>query len=100
MNEENNFSIGGFKKFVKPANRIVDKISVTTGGVVGFSTSFSNEHKLNTFTAAILYWNAVTQEIGVEFTTAEGDGTLKLRANNNAKGYTVNAKAFFAVNHI
>ncbi len=100
MNEENEFNIGGFKKFVKTASRIVDKISVTTGGLVGFSTSFSNEHKLNAFKAAILYWNPVTQEIGIEFTATESDGALKLRANNNGKGHTINAKAFFAVNHI
>jgi hypothetical protein len=93
-------NIGGFKKFVKTAGRIVDKISVTTGGVVGFSTSFSNEHKLNTFKAVVLYWNAASREIGIEFTSVDSELTPKLRANKNGYGYTVNAKAFFAVNHI
>ncbi|SRR6266568_218273 len=100
MNEETQNNIGGFKRFVKTASRIVDKISVTTGGVIGYSTSFSSEHHLESYTSVVLYWNENTKEIGVEFSTADSDGTPKLRANKNGYGYTVNAKAFFAVNHI
>lgn len=100
MENDTHTNIGGFKKFIKTASRIVDKISVTAGGVVGFSTSFSQEHKLDTFKSAVLYWNSDSQEIGIEFSANEMEGIPKLRANNNGSGYTVNAKAFFAVNHI
>ncbi len=98
MNDLNNF--GGFKKFVKSATRIIDKISITTGGALGFSTSFSNDHKLQDYSGVVLYWNDQSQDIGVRFVATDEDGSLKLKANNNGNGYTVNAKSFFVTNRI
>lgn len=98
MDDLNNF--GGFKKFVKSATRIIDKISITTGGALGFSTSFSNDHKLQGYSGVVLYWNDQSQDIGVRFVATEEGGSLKLKANNNGNGYTVNAKSFFVTNRI
>src|ERR1039458_7791612 len=95
-----NTSLGGFKKFVKSANRIIDKISVTSGGAVGFSSSFANEHNLASYAGVILYWNDDTKEIGIQFAETEGDESLKLIKNKYGDGRTVNARAFFAMNHI
>lgn len=98
MSDIDNF--GGFKKFVKSAKRIIDKISITTGGALGFSTSFSNDHKLQDYSGVVLYWNEETQDVGIRFVADEEDGVLKLKANNNGNGYTVNAKSFFVTNRI
>jgi hypothetical protein len=93
-------NLGQFKKYIKSANRIIDKISVTSGGAIGFSTSFSSEHELTKYTGIILYWNPADREIGIQFTATESEESLKLTPNKYGEGRTVNAKAFFATNHI
>lgn len=99
----NDFSnLGGFKKFVKSASRIIDKISITSGGAVGFSTSFSHDHNLKDYVGIVLYWNDVSSEVGIRFLKdgEDEEGALKLKANNNGLGHTVNAKSFFVTSHI
>src|SRR5665213_1235130 len=93
-------TIGGFKKFVKSSNRIIDKISITSGGAIGFSTSFADEHELSNFSGIILYWNSETKEIGIQFTATTGEEIIKLMTNAHAGGRTANAKSFFALNRI
>jgi len=96
---ENNI-IQGFKKYQKTSTRIIDKISITTGGALGFSTSFSKDHNLERYTAIELYWNFYTKEIGVYFLKDTNQDSIKLMKNKYGYGYTANAKAFFATNKI
>lgn len=96
----NNDTFSGFKRYTKTTTRIIDKISVTTTGTLGFSTSFSQEHNLAEYTGATLYWNSYTREVGIQLTNKSGDDVLKLLANKNGYGYTVGAKSFFLTNKI
>ena len=97
---DNETTIGGFKKFVKGTSRIIDKISITSGGSIGFSSSFSSEHNLDRYSYTILYWNASRKEVGIQFTTAESDEAIKLISNKYGQGRTLNARAFFTIHHI
>lgn len=100
MNNEGNNNFSGFKLHEREVKRYIDAISLTKSNQIGFPTSMFNEHHIERFDCAYLYWNAESSEIGVEFSNETNDKrTFKVIRSKNYGGY-LSVSSFLMANKI
>ena len=88
-------------KFEDAGKRMVDRITITKGGTIGFPTLFYKRNGVNGFKYVILYYSPTEKAIGLELSNDENEKG-KLRISHSAQGYgaSVNARLFFRINEI
>lgn len=88
------------KKFEGFGTKVSQKISITRSNSFGFSPAFFRENKIDKFEAALLYFDASQQVIGIKFIKPkeEGSFTLVKYGEDKKKGGAISARSFFT-NH-
>lgn len=101
MNQENNI-IGGFTPFKNEGlTRVVDKITITKVNQFNFPSAMYKRNHLDRYQAVRLYYNRVSQEIGLEFLKDHEDGSFKLVLSEEGRyGAYIVAKSFFFFNEL
>ena len=95
--DKNNLKL---KKFEGFGSKVSRKISITRSNSFGFSPTFFRENRLTAFEAALLYYDATQQVIGIKFVNQkeEGSFTLVKYGEGNKIGGAISARSFFT-NH-
>ena len=82
-----------FVKFTDTGKSYSPKVSISPRGLIGFSQGARKRFELEKYAACILYFDADTRQVAIEFTTdIEAEGAIKLRLR--PIGADISAKSF------
>ena len=88
-----------FVKFTETGRSYSPKVSISPRGLIGFSQGARKRFMLDTYVACVLYFDADTRQVGIEFTTdIEAEGAIKLRLRSI--GADISAKSFLTFYNI
>lgn len=88
-------------KFEEAGKRMVDRITITKGGTIGFPTLFYNKNSVKSFKYVILYYSPAEKAIGIELSNDDTEkGKLNISHSNQGYGASVNSRSFFRRNEI
>lgn len=95
----NNYS---FQKFTSFNSRSAEQtVTITKNNTIGISSAFAEEHNLDKYNFAVLYYDRVASSIGIKFVNDRSEAAkFSLTRAQVGKGASIIAHSFFKKNNI
>ena len=82
----------GFERFVHVGRSHKPKVTIRTGGHLGFNRGAIERYSLQAYEYAVLFYDRDDRRIGIRLTSTKEEGACKLRVRES--GATISARAF------